>query len=204
MSSKPLAESDRQMFPAVDFVANEIGQDAVGIIVRREVYDAGVKNLTKDQARALFEGKVRNWADWAGRRGVFVYDKEPGRPREAIDKYLYGTGKAPPPPSQTPTPSSVATRRSAPSCCPRRGRSGRCRRRSSSAIPSWPSSPSTASSLPENVRALRYPLSRPLYLVTDGPPAGAAKTFVDYVLSGPGQQLVNKHGYLNLTDLGLS
>ena len=35
MSSKPLADADRQAFPAVDFVATEIGQDAVGIVVRR-------------------------------------------------------------------------------------------------------------------------------------------------------------------------
>ncbi|HEX7276931.1 MAG TPA: substrate-binding domain-containing protein, partial [Acidimicrobiales bacterium] len=80
MSSKPLADSDREQFPDADFVTTEIGQDAVGIIVRRNVYDGGVTNLTKDQVKALFEGRVANWSELGGPDvPVFVYDKEPGR-----------------------------------------------------------------------------------------------------------------------------
>ena len=44
-------------------------------------------------------------------------------------------------------------------------------------------------------------MSRPLFLLTDGPPAGDAKTFVDFLLSPRGQDLVKKHGYLRLADL---
>jgi phosphate transport system substrate-binding protein len=47
----------------------------------------------------------------------------------------------------------------------------------------------------------RYPMSRPLTFVTNGPPRGEAKTFIDYVLSAQGQELVRKHGYLRLADL---
>ncbi len=207
MSSKPLADSDRQAYPAVDFVATEIGQDAVGIVVRREVYDAGVRNLTKEQVRALFEGKVRNWTELGGPDvPVFVYDKEPGRgTREAIDKYLYGTAKAPPPPQSDAYAIVGGNEEERTKLLSTPGSVGPL---SSSFVEGYPKlavvSLDGIEPSPENVRASRYPISRPLYLVTDGPPAGAARTFVDYVLSDPGQQLVNKHGYLNLADLGLS
>ncbi|MGH4003392.1 MAG: substrate-binding domain-containing protein, partial [Pseudonocardiaceae bacterium] len=54
---------------------------------------------------------------------------------------------------------------------------------------------------PETVASGRYPMSRPLYLVTDGPAAGRAKEFIDYVLSPQGQQLLTRHGYLTVAEL---
>ncbi|MGH3822144.1 MAG: substrate-binding domain-containing protein [Pseudonocardiaceae bacterium] len=55
---------------------------------------------------------------------------------------------------------------------------------------------------PEMVASGKYPMSRPLYLVTDGPATGRAKEFIDYVLSPEGQQLLTRHGYLTLAQLG--
>ena len=39
-------------------------------------------------------------------------------------------------------------------------------------------------------------MSRPLFLLTNGEPAGDAKVLVDFLLSERGQELVRKHGYL--------
>ena len=36
----------------------------------------------------------------------------------------------------------------------------------------------------------KYPISRPLYLYTNGEPKGVAKDFIDYALSKEGQQVV--------------
>jgi phosphate transport system substrate-binding protein len=44
-------------------------------------------------------------------------------------------------------------------------------------------------------------MSRPLFLITDGKPSGEAATFIDFVLSPSGQEIVRKHGYLRLADL---
>jgi phosphate transport system substrate-binding protein len=54
---------------------------------------------------------------------------------------------------------------------------------------------------PEAVASGTYPMSRPLYLVTDGPPADRAREFIDYVLSPQGQQLITRHGYLTVAEL---
>lgn len=205
MSSKPISDADRQRFSSVDLVATEIGQDAVGVIVRREVVEGGLKGLDRSQATALFEGRVRNWKELGGPDlTVFVYDKEPGRgTREALDKYLYGTGGVSPPPPQSDSYAIVGgneeTRTKLLST------PGSVGPLSSSFIEGYEELVAIAldgiAPSPENVAASRYPISRPLFLVTNGPPAGTAKQFVDYVLSPAGQELVRKHGYLNLADL---
>ncbi len=52
-----------------------------------------------------------------------------------------------------------------------------------------------------NIATHKYPMSRPLFLLTNGEPTGDAKTFVDFLLSDRGQALVRKHGYLSLDQL---
>ncbi|HUP68867.1 MAG TPA: phosphate ABC transporter substrate-binding protein [Acidimicrobiales bacterium] len=208
MSSKPIAAEDHQMFPSVDFVATEIGQDAVGIVVRREVADAGVTNLTKDEARAIFETRVSNWKELGGPDlEVFVYDKEPGRgTREQLDKYLYGPdGKAPPPPQSDNFAVVGGNEETRSKLLSTPGSVGPL---STSFIAGYPKLAALALDGAEpsaaNIKDGRYPMSRPLFLVTNGPPKGAAKRLIDFVLSGAGQELVDRHGYLTRADLGLS
>ncbi len=208
MSSKPLADADRAMFPGVNFVATQIGADAVGVVVRKEVFDGGVKSLTKDQVRSLFEGKVANWKELGGPDlAVFVYDKEPGRgTREAIDKYLYGKdGKAPPPPKSDNYAIVGGNEETRAKLLSTPGATGPL---STSFVTGYPKLAVVAldgiEPIPENVRTATYPISRPLYLITNGPPAGPAKAFVDYILGPDGQKLVTKHGYLTLSELGHS
>lgn len=46
------------------------------------------------------------------------------------------------------------------------------------------------------VRAKKYPLSRSFIFVTRQPPAGQVKEFIDYVLSPPGQKIIEEEGYV--------
>ena len=204
MVSKPIAPADRKQFPKVDFVTTPIGRDAVGIVVRRDVVVGGLDSISKDGLRRLFEGSVHNWRELGGPDlPVFVYDKEPGRgTREVLDKFMYEDGTAPPPATtgnyaivggneegrskvlSTPgavTPLSVAFAEGYDKL----------------AVLAVDGVRPTAST----VAADRYPLSRSLFLVTNGKPQGAAKTFVDFVLSRAGQQLVSKNGYLTVAQL---
>ena len=208
MSSKSLADADREMFPSVDLVTTEIGADAVGVIVTKEVFDGGVTNLTREQAVRLFEGQVANWKELGGPDlRVFVYDKEPGRgTREQLDKYLYGEdGKAPPPPDSDAFAIVGGNEETRAKLLSTAGSTGPL---STSFIDGYPKLAAVSldgvAPTPANVKDASYPISRPLFLITDGPPAGAAKRFIDFVLSAEGQKLLNKHGFLNLADLGIS
>ena len=43
-----------------------------------------------------------------------------------------------------------------------------------------------------------YPLSRKLYMITDGEPAGDVKAFINYILSPDGQKIVTDTGFINI------
>jgi phosphate transport system substrate-binding protein len=47
-----------------------------------------------------------------------------------------------------------------------------------------------------SVRGNTYPVSRPLYLYTNGEPTGAVKTFLDFVLSADGQAVVREQDFV--------
>lgn len=48
----------------------------------------------------------------------------------------------------------------------------------------------------ENIINNRYKLVRPFLFVTEGPPSGEAKRFIDFVLSQEGQELIKKEGLI--------
>ncbi len=50
----------------------------------------------------------------------------------------------------------------------------------------------------ETIRSGRYPLSRPLYIYTDGRPTGMAERFIDLLLSEEGQRLVQEQGFIGI------
>jgi len=56
--------------------------------------------------------------------------------------------------------------------------------------------------LPDNetVKTGEYSISRPLQLYSNGTPAGPVKEFIDFCLSPQGQQIVQKTGYIKVTD----
>lgn len=52
----------------------------------------------------------------------------------------------------------------------------------------------------ENIRNESYPITRYLFFITRNNPDGLSKKFIDWVLSGDGQQLVKKAGFISLWD----
>ncbi|WP_228083262.1 phosphate ABC transporter substrate-binding protein [Streptomyces profundus] len=205
MSSKPFSDEDQAAHPDTDFHPTQIGADAVGVIIRSEVADAGVTNLTREQVQGIFEGTITNWSEVGGPDlGVFVYDKEPGRgTREVLDKYLYGEGEAPPPPDTDNfaiVGGNLETRSKVKSTA------GAVAPLSTGFIDGHDDLVAVhldgVSPDIENVASGDYPMTRPLYLITDGPPEGPLKDFIDYVLSDEGQAILPTHGYLGIHELG--
>ena len=50
----------------------------------------------------------------------------------------------------------------------------------------------------ETVLSNEYPLSRPLFMYTNGAPSGEVKGFIDFVKSKEGQVIAEKSGYVGL------
>ena len=205
MASKHVTETDRAKFPATRFRETHIGEDAVGLIVSKDVWDAGVHALTKQQVRDIYEGRATNWQQLGGpNRRIAFFNKEPGRGTwEVFTHWLYGDSKKAPPVNfpevggNEETRNKVASTRGAMSQLSSSWADGK----TVFALGLKLDSGETLLPTPENIANQRYPLSRPLFVLTDGEPKGDAKLFIDFLLSARGQALVRKHGYLSLDQL---
>lgn len=205
MSSKPVSDEDRTKFPKVKFNEIHIGEDAVALVVSKDVWDGGTHALTKQQAKDIYEGKITNWKDVGGKpQKIVFFNKEPGRGTwEVFAHWAYGTPKNAPPVSLPEVGGNEETR----------NKVGATRGAISQLSSAWADGKKVFALgvkgddgkvvMPtnDNIASHSYPMSRPLFLLTNGEPSGAAKMLVDYMLSTTGQALVRKHGYLSLDQL---
>ena len=99
MSSKKLKQSDRDKFPACDYHDVKIGEDAVAMIVSKDVWHGGVHSISKEEMKGIYEGKIINWKELGGSdQKIVFYNKEPGRGTwEVFAKWAYGSAKNAPP-----------------------------------------------------------------------------------------------------------
>ena len=205
MASKHISEADKAKFPKVQFKEIHIGEDAVAMIVSKDVWEGGVKHVTKQQLADIYEGRIKNWKDLGGpNQRIAFFNKEPGRGTwEVFAHWVYGDPKKAPSVSFPEVGGNEETRNKVAST----------RGALSQLSSSWADGKKVFALgikgengevvLPTNetIANHKYPMSRPLFLLTDGDPKGEAKVFVDYLLSPAGQALVRKHGYLSLDQL---
>jgi phosphate transport system substrate-binding protein len=205
MSSKHLSATDRAKYPKVSFKEIHIGEDAVALVVSRDVWESGLRELPKQQVKDIYEGRAKNWKEVGGpdRRIVF-FNKEPGRGTwEVFAHWLYSDAKKAPEVSfpevggNEETRNKVASTRGAMSQLSSSWADGKTVFALALKSDAGESiEPTTA-----NIASHKYPMSRPLFLLTNGEPKNEARVFVDFILSERGQVLVKQHGYLALEQL---
>ena len=204
MSSKALTEKDRKAFPSCDFQAVSIGQDAVALIVSNDVWKSGVKSISREEMKGIYEKKITNWKELGGEdQRIAFFNKEPGRGTwEVFAKWAYGSSQDVPQASfpevggNEETRSKVASTRGALSQLSASWADGK----SVHALALETDDGKAISANQETILDGTYPMSRPLFLLTNGEPEGQAKVFVDFMLSPAGQELVRKHDYLPHTN----
>ncbi len=206
MISKHISDDDRKKYPKVVFKETQIGEDAVALIVSKDVWENGVRTLTKAQVKDIYEGKITNWKAVGGAKAqrIAFFNKEPGRGTwEVFVHWLYGSPKAAPQVSfpevggNEETRSKVASTRGALSQLSSSWADGK----QVFALALVGDDGKAVEPTEATIAQRKYPLSRPLFVVTNGEPAGDAKPMVDFLLGERGQELVKKHGYLPLKSL---
>ena len=65
-------------------------------------------------------------------------------------------------------------------------------------LPIWYNAQKFVAPTLENVKNKTYPISRNLYVITNGKPAGLAGDFIGYILGPEGQKIVADEGYVTL------
>lgn len=203
MASKNLKQKDRDAFPNCDFHTTRIGQDAVALIVSTDVWNSGVKSISRAEMAGIYEGEITNWKELGGAdQRIVFFNKEPGRGTwEVFAKWAYKDTKNAPQVSfpevggNEETRSKVSSTRGAISQLSASWADGK----SIFALALETESGEVIEANHANIINGTYPMSRPLLLITNGEPEGHAKTFIEFMLSPSGQELVQKHNYLPIS-----
>ncbi len=187
-ASREIADAEKQQYP--DMKVFEIALDGIAIVVNPGV---SVNGLTKDQAIGIFNGKITNWNQVGGPdKPIVVVSREEGSgTRTAFQDLVMG--------KDNPIVDSAILQASNGAIV--------------TTVASTPYSVGYLSFgyLDKSVKALsmdgveatvanalakKYPVVRPLNVLTKGDPKGAAKAWIEFILSSEGQQMVLKEGYM--------
>lgn len=203
MSSRPISSNDKKKFPNVNFLSHPVGYDGVALVVSKKLYTNGIKSLSKEQIKSAYEGKIKNWSGFGGpNQKIVFFNKEPGRGTwEVFAKYLYGKAKFAPKVFHPEVGANQEARSkvaSSPGGITQLSASWAWDNDKVQAISLMDGNELIEASL-ENIESGKYPMRRPLLLITNGPPDARSDKFLKFLLSPQGQKIVEKHGYLPLS-----
>ena len=188
MASREIKESELAEFPKLNVVV--IARDGIAIVANADVT---VSDLTVEQVRDIFSGKITNWKDLGGEdQNIIVVSREEGSgTRGAFEELVMGkdaliTASAILQPSNGSIRTTVSTTPYSIGYMSFGYLDDTIKAISIGGIA--PTEPNAADG--------SYPIVRPLNMLTNGEPTGAVKAFLDFILSDTGQKLVVEDGYI--------
>lgn len=185
MCSRLLTEDE-----AKEFTPITIARDGLAIVVN---VSNPINNLTMDQVRDLFSGKITNWKDLGGpdKEVTLITREEGSGTREAFIHLVMGDERVPR--DALVQQSNGAVRELVRNDPAGVGYMSLGMVSDVKAIPIDGVEPSA-----DAVTAGRYRLARPFLFVTKGAPRPEAQEFIDYALSPEGQQRFKDEGLVGI------
>lgn len=201
MSTRALTAKDRSDFPNISFTPIYLGEQVIALAVSNDVWQAGVRSLSKTQLQAIYEGKIKNWQEVGGPdQRILFFNREIGKgPWEVFAEWVYGDNRKAPLGRFQSIAEDVDTRDAL--------------ELSNGAMaplsPVWidgknlhalaligNDSDAAIAPTAQNVINRKYTMSRPLYFFIDDKPTKQVKTMVDFMLNEQGQAILQKHGFV--------
>ena len=181
---------DRYNTPGVEI---PVARDGLSVYVNAA---NSMKEINMDQLKLIFTGKITNWKELGGADAkIIVYSRENSSGtyvffKEHVLKNADYTSRAQSMPGTAAVVNAVSKEKNA------IGYGGAAYAKGIRVLPVKKDDSSAAVS-PDlaHVQDGSYPLSRPLFFYTRNNPAGDIKSFIDWVLSKDGQDIVTKVGY---------
>ena len=184
-SSRKIKPEEIEKAKAAGVNPNEIAiaLDGIAVIVHPT---NGVKALTKTQIRDIFTGKITNWSEVGGKNAKIVAvnrDTSSGT-FEAFETLALNKEKVRPDALTTASNQAVAqTVAQTPNAIGYVGHGFLSPKVKAVTV-------DKIACTKQTIQSEKYPLSRYLYVYTNGKPAGNVQNFIDFLLSAEGQKLV--------------
>jgi phosphate transport system substrate-binding protein len=190
-SSRELTSEEIAANP--DLKAYEIAADGIAVIVHPS---NSLTDLTKEQIKDIFSGKVTNYKEVGGpdKKIVTIIRETGSGTRSSFEEMIMDKGKTSNSEGAEQLGSNGAVKASVLSNPNAIGYIGEGFVDSSvKALKIDGVAPSK-----ETIKAGTYPVSRKLYMITKGEATGKTKDYIDYILSDAGQSIVEEEGFVRV------
>jgi len=189
--------------PEKKFYETLIGRQAVMVVVPDQVWTNGVRALTKEQLRAIYENEITNWKAVGGEdRPILYFNRESGRGIwDLFMIFLYGDVRRAPLSKAEVLNEGNEVR----TAVEFNGASisllehGEMQGDRVHALGIKKDDGTIIEPVPANFANGSYELSRPLYFVTGKKPTGKLRLLMEFMLSEQGQDCVRKAGHVPLS-----
>lgn len=192
-ASRPI--KDKEIATAIEKginpVANIVARDAIAVVVHPS---NSISGLSLDQIKAIYTGEISNWSDLGGaNQDIVVISRDSSSGTfETFNELALDDERVRPDALLQASNSAVATSVSnTPGAIGYIGLGYVNEKLKIVAVNETMPSKQT-------VNSDDYALARPLFMYTNGEPAGAVKQFLDFVMSEEGQKLVEENGYISV------
>jgi len=199
MSSRDVTNAEMTKYPS--FVVTTVAQDGIAVVVNPA---NTIPYITLDQIKNIYMGKTTKWteitgADVPGTNNQIVVigrDSASGT-RAFFDEHLLA--------KKTPTAKMLEKNSNGAvlqTVAQTPGSIGYVSigfvSKDVKALPIWYNADKVIAPNLENVKSREYPVSRDLYVITNGQPSGLTNDFINYILSAEGQKIVADEGYVTV------
>ncbi|HZK30075.1 MAG TPA: phosphate ABC transporter substrate-binding protein [Methanoregula sp.] len=199
MSSREVTKDEMKKYP--DFVVTSVAQDGIAVVVN-PVNE--IQYITLDQIKGIYLGSITKWNQITGanvpdsnNQIVIIGRDSASGTRTYFDETILL--KATPAKTMLEKNSNGAVLQTV---AQTPGSIGYVSiwfvSKDVKALPVWYNAQKFVAPTIDNVKTKTYPISRDLYVITNGKPAGLAGDFIRYILSPEGQKIVADEGYVTL------
>lgn len=199
MSSREVTAAEKAKYPS--FVVTSVAQDGIAVVVNPA---NTIQYITLDQVKNIYLGKITKWSEITGadvpgtnNQIVVIGRDSASGTRTYFDETVLL--KATPIKQMLEKNSNGAVLQTV---AQTPGSIGYISigfvSKDVKALPIWYNANRIVPASIENVKDKTYPVSRDLYVITNGQPSGPAGDFIQYILSADGQKIVADEGYVTL------
>ena len=179
------------------FNENLIAYDGIVIAVSKQIYDAGVTSLTKDQVMKIYNGEIKNWNELGGPdEEMLVIAREQGSgTRDTFNEDVMGNKAAETPGVNTVVGSNAEAKTAVLGSDKAIGYIGFSYAEDGAvgAITLDGVAPTAVT-----IKDGSYELARKLYFYTFGDATAGAQAFIEFMVGQEGQKVAEEYGFVTL------